>query len=144
MFCSQMAQTLHNMSSMSPSLVFCKFCATLGHNTSACSKGSSKRKQRSQDTQPDMGSPSAAKQVVEKQQPYGLNPLVDTPAVPMTTEINTSSLRRHPSTGRKRTKLVMPANLASSPILCPDPYQTKQVLLVLWQCLNRSMSPMVT
>ncbi|KAJ7008624.1 hypothetical protein NC653_007324 [Populus alba x Populus x berolinensis] len=74
-----------------------------------------------------MGSPSAAKQVVEKQQTYGLNPLVDTPAVPMTTEIDTSSLQKHPFTGCKRTKLVVPANLASSSVLCLDPCQTKQL-----------------
>ncbi|KAL3604849.1 hypothetical protein D5086_005708 [Populus alba] len=37
--------------------------------------------------------------MVEKQQTYGLNPLVDTPAVPMTTEIDTSSLQKHPFTG---------------------------------------------
>ncbi|KAJ6956272.1 hypothetical protein NC652_007386 [Populus alba x Populus x berolinensis] len=74
-----------------------------------------------------MGSPFAAKQVVEKQQTHGLNPLVDTSAVPMTIEIDTSSLQKHPCTGRKQTKLVVPANLASSSVLCPNPCQTKQL-----------------
>lgn len=80
---------------------FCKFCADLGHTTTACSKGSFKGKKRSQDTQPDTGSPFAAKKAVEKQQPSGLSPIVDTPADPITTEIATSTLRRQSSPGRK-------------------------------------------
>ncbi|KAJ6947523.1 hypothetical protein NC651_002034 [Populus alba x Populus x berolinensis] len=76
-----------------------------------------------------MGSPSAAKQVVEKQQPYGLNPLVDTPAVPMTTEINTSSLRRHPSTGSIMFDKFLPGNVL---LACCWLYSGCGVSIPLW------------
>jgi hypothetical protein len=122
---------------------FCKLCASIRHITTTCKKGSSKSKKRSYDAQP-AASPFTGKKIVEQQQPSGPSPLVDTLAVPMTTEIAISTPWKPSSPGRKRTKFVLVVNLASSSVPCPTSCQDIPALPVSWHNPYRSQAPMVS
>jgi hypothetical protein len=100
----------------------CTYCASMGHFTTTCKKSSFKRKNKSPEGH-TTASPSIGKTIIEPQHMSGSCPLVVPPAGPLTTEIVTPTPWRQCSPGRKRTKLLLANNFASSSAFGPIPCQ---------------------